>query len=333
MRHREIAGWTRRTFPTGWFQVAWSPEIEPGQIVTRHYWERDLIVWRAESGALHVMDAHEARRGADLGRWGRVRGETVVCELDGWQWHADGSARSGDGARVEGVALRVFPVHEVTGLVLVWHDAEGAPPAWSIDESEEATSGEFYPAWPHGAVLDPMSCQPQVMAENIADVVHVRYAHRWLDIPTITEWEDSSPRLEVGYEGDFMSPRGAVHAVFHNTAYGFGVLRTRMASIRRFVHYICPTPIDHTMMDIRLSAWVERAPGDTGDVPDKIAAALVRAQHHEVLGPEVDRNIWENQMYMDQPAFRSQERQYVKFRRWSEQFYPHEPASERLVRS
>ncbi|GAA0615397.1 Rieske 2Fe-2S domain-containing protein [Sporichthya brevicatena] len=331
MRHRAIAGWNRRTFPTGWFQVAWSPELEPGQLAARRYWGRDLVVWRSESGAVHLMEAHEGRRGLDLTRWGQVEGESIRCILDGWQWQPDGTARDDTGAAVDVGALRSFPAVEISGLVLAWYDENGDPPSWSVEGGEEATSPDYYPAWPHGAVLDLMSCQPQVMAENIADVVHVRYAHRWLDIPTITEWDDSSPRLEVGYEGNFPSPRGPVHAVFHNTAWGFGVMRTSMTSIRKFVHYICPTPIDHTMMDVRLSAWVERAPDDTGDRPDSIAAALIRAQRDEVLGPNVDRSIWENQAYMEQPAFRSQERQYVQFRRWCAQFYPHEPRPQRAA--
>lgn len=329
MRHGAIAGWKRNTFPTGWFQVAWSPEVGPGEIAHRRYWEQDLVVWRGESGELHILGGREARRGADLSRWGRVEGDAVVCELDGWRWQPDGSARSAEGELLCGPVLRVFPAQEVMGLVLAWYDAEGVPPSWTVDESPEASSPEYYPAWPHGTALDPMSCQPQVMAENIADVVHVRYAHRWLDIPAITGWDEIGHRLEVGYEGDFPSERGPIHAVFHNTAYGFGVLRTRMASLRKFVHYLCPTPIDHTRIDVRLSAWVERAPGDTGDVPDRVASALIKAQHYEVLGPEVDRTIWENQAYLEQPAFRSQERQYVQFRRWSAQFYPYEPAPER----
>jgi hypothetical protein len=328
MRHGLIKGWPYTTFPTGWFQVAWAPEIGPGEVVTRRYWARDLVIWRGASGQLHALDAHETRRGVDLGRWGRVEGDALVNSVDGWAWQPDGSVVTPNGRDVASARyLRSFPVHETMGLVLAWYDHAGNPPDWNVEVAAEAESPDFYPAWPHSAVLAPMSCQPQVMAENIADVVHIHYAHRWVAIPTITEWEEVGPRLEVGYEGRFPSPRGPVDAVFHNTAYGFGVLETHMDSIRKFLHFICPTPVDHQTMDVRLSAWVGRAEGDTGDVPDKVAQALVKAQQAEVLGPVVDRTIWENQAYLVQAGFRSQERKYISFRKWSEQFYPHDPVS------
>jgi hypothetical protein len=49
-------------------------------------------------------------------------------------------------------------------------------------------------------------------------------------------------------------------------------------------------------------------------------------QHAEVLGPDVKRAIWENQAFLEHAGFRGQERQYIAVRKWSEQFYPHEPA-------
>jgi phenylpropionate dioxygenase-like ring-hydroxylating dioxygenase large terminal subunit len=272
------------------------------------------------------MEAHESRRGVHLGKAGHVVGDAVQCDVDGWRWQPDGTAVTPDGRRIDGDGrLRVFPATEVMDLILVWYDEAGGTPAWDIEIEPETQSPDFYPAWPHGTALDPMSCQPQIMAENIADVVHVHYAHRWLDIPRFTAWQEDGPILVVDYEGQFGSPRGPVEAVFGNKAYGFGVLRTRMNSLRKFVHILCPTPIDTATMDVRLSAWVERAPGDAGDVPDKVAMALIKAQHAEVLGPNVDRTIWENQAYLEHPGFRNLERQYVAFRKWSQQFYPGEP--------
>jgi hypothetical protein len=50
----------------------------------------------------------------------------------------------------------------------------------------------------------------------------------------------------------------------------------------------------------------------------------INAQHAEVLGPDVDRVVWENQIYRQHAPFRKEERTYVSFRRWARQFYPHE---------
>lgn len=327
MRQGAIVGWQHKAFPTGWFQVAWSPELAARDVASRHYWCRDLVVWRGESGRIYVMDARETRRGVHLGEVGRVVGDALECAVDGWRWQPDGTALTPNGTRIDGDGrLRVFETREVMGLVLAWYDELGRPPTFEVEVEPETVSPDYYPAWPHGAVLDSMACQPQIMSENIADVVHVHYAHRWVDIPTITEWDDAGPALVVGYRGTFPSPRGPVEAVFGNKAYGFGVMRTRMDSLRKFIHILCPTPVDHEKMDVRLSAWVQRGPGDTGGVPDSVAQALIKAQHAEVLGPNVDRIIWENQAYLDHAGFRSQERNYIAYRKWSEQFYPREEA-------
>lgn len=327
MREGAIVGWSHDTFATGWFQVAWSAEIAIGQVVRRRYWSRDLVVWRGESGAVHVMDAREHRRGVDLSRWGRVEGDALVSVVDGWSWRPDGTAVTPAGTVVDGPAtLRTFPVREVMNLIFVWYDEQAEPPQWAIEASPEAESPDYYPAWPHGTVMDTMSCTPQIMAENIGDAVHIHYMHRWNDIPAITRWDELGPRLEVAYEGSFPSNRGPVEAVIHNSAWGLGVMRTRMASLRRFVHYLCPTPIDQNTMDVRLTTWVERAEDDHSEEPDKLAKALIKAQEYEVLGPDVDRAVWENQAYLERAGFRSQERHFIQFRKWTKQFYPHEQA-------
>ena len=36
--------------PTGWFQVAWSDEIAVGDVHKVHYFGRDMVAWRAQSG-------------------------------------------------------------------------------------------------------------------------------------------------------------------------------------------------------------------------------------------------------------------------------------------
>ena len=40
--------------PFGWFQVAWSDEVAPGDGIPLHYFGRHLVAWRSESGVAHV---------------------------------------------------------------------------------------------------------------------------------------------------------------------------------------------------------------------------------------------------------------------------------------
>ena len=76
--------------PTGWFQVAWSDEIPIGDVHKMHYFGREMVAWRAQSGRLTVMDAYCEHLGAHLGFGGHVEGEVIECAFHGWQWNHEG---------------------------------------------------------------------------------------------------------------------------------------------------------------------------------------------------------------------------------------------------
>ena len=57
--------------PNGWFAVAQSDDLSPGQTKNVHYFGRDLVVWREEaSGQPHVVDGvlRPPRRASRCGR-------------------------------------------------------------------------------------------------------------------------------------------------------------------------------------------------------------------------------------------------------------------------
>ncbi|MDT5050543.1 MAG: 3-ketosteroid 9alpha-monooxygenase subunit, partial [Mycobacterium sp.] len=76
--------------PTGWFQVAWSDEIETGDVHKMTYFGQEMVAWRAESGELTVMNAYCEHLGAHLGFGGKVVGEVLQCPFHGWQWSQQG---------------------------------------------------------------------------------------------------------------------------------------------------------------------------------------------------------------------------------------------------
>ena len=66
-------------FPFGWYRAAYSEDVGPGELRPVRYLNRDLVVWRGEDGAAHVMDAYCPHLGAHLGYGGRVQGCEIVC--------------------------------------------------------------------------------------------------------------------------------------------------------------------------------------------------------------------------------------------------------------
>ena len=82
-------GFPHRAIPSGWFQVGWSEELaEPGADVIKRmrYFGRDLVMYRAASGQVVVLDAYCPHMGAHLGYGGTVCGNAIQCPYHGWQW-------------------------------------------------------------------------------------------------------------------------------------------------------------------------------------------------------------------------------------------------------
>ena len=44
--------------PSGWFVAATSQEVKPGQVVRRSYFEREIAIYRTQTGVLSVVDAY-----------------------------------------------------------------------------------------------------------------------------------------------------------------------------------------------------------------------------------------------------------------------------------
>ena len=76
--------------PFGWFQVAWSTDLAPGEIQPIEYFDRKMVLWRDSDGAAHVSDAFCPHLGAHFGYGGHVNGNDIVCPFHGWRCDCDG---------------------------------------------------------------------------------------------------------------------------------------------------------------------------------------------------------------------------------------------------
>jgi hypothetical protein len=100
-------------YPRGWFQVAYSDEVEPGKVLLLKYFGKDLVAFRAESGSLSALDAHCPHLGAHLGHG--CSEKPLLCDGDGaigifrrWcktfypDWYLEEAARAYRAARETG---------------------------------------------------------------------------------------------------------------------------------------------------------------------------------------------------------------------------------------
>jgi len=312
-------------FPRGWFLVAWSDELAPGQVKPARFFGRDLVLFRTASGAARLADAHCPHLGAHLGHGGVVEGERLRCPFHRWAW--DGA--TGKCAAVPftdqppRAQVRTWHVHEEGGMVLAWYHEAGEPPSW---------------AFPTMEVLEPKSWTPWTGVEwtirsHVYDITEndVDCAH----MPAVHDFTTTVPRTEAVADGPLMhvtmvtevtlgtfGMKGKILAPAHTTKVGMGFLLVKQTidtgrSTVDFRTIGSFTPVDEDHVRIRARHTVRR-------MRMPFMASLVARNYHDTFKATVEQDIpiWENKRYVERPLLSAADGPILKFRQWSRQFWP-----------
>ena len=312
--------------PYGWFGVAYSDEIQPGQALPARYFGRDLVIFRTESGRAAVTDAYCPHMGAHLGygihehmhKGGEVRGESIVCPVHGWQFNADGYCTSVPYAKQmppkvqDKQCLPTYPTVERNQVIWAWYHPEGAAPMWEVlahDEANDDNWGEFQRfEW-------KIKTHSQEMAENAADPAHFHYVHGVATFPEST----------ITYEGPvargeqlakLATPRGEVNGAIRTFSLGPGQGSTRFSGICETFLMALTTPVDEENVHVRFAFNQPKKDGKTQT--GGVAAAIIKDICRQL---DEDTPIWENKIYRPQPILCDGDGPIAKFRKWHSQFY------------
>jgi phenylpropionate dioxygenase-like ring-hydroxylating dioxygenase large terminal subunit len=328
---------------SGWFQIAWSDELRPGDVLAKHYFGTDLVVYRGLDGVVHVHDRHCQHLGASLAHGGCVTSEGLQCPFHGWVWGPDGRNVSipyqdrPNRAR----ALRTWEVTELNESIYLWNDPAGGPPSWlvadALTDTRVAARTEFHPAGREGRSHFPdLRVHPQMVTENAVDPHHFRFVHHTPISPVVIEEKVTGPqwRARVGFGRRWAERAAAGNLPGDDTRntieilwQGMGVsVNTEDMPDGVRVIAINTTPVDDQQTEMFATYWIGRRPGDPDD------ATYQRRLSEAMLAMPDDLNIWNHQIFLDPPALATSEgRGFRAMRRWTLQFYP--PDSEYTLRS
>jgi 3-ketosteroid 9alpha-monooxygenase subunit A len=328
--------WPYHAFPTGWFQIGYSAELPAGDVRPARYFDRDLVLFRNESGEVSLLDAHCPHLGAHLGYGGKVKGDCIECPFHGWLWNSDGSLNEipyapGEQRRV---GLGRWPVREVQGLILTWYDAYDRDPFWEWPGLPEfADEVNNYPIYPYGA--DHVGIRkiiPQSPVENTPDYYHFPLVHGAGQPGRPLLWHEDGHylRSRMGFvfghdkKATWMTPNGPIDGVIETEAWGLGLSNARFIADDFVTNQLtATTPVDAEHSQLFETISVPREPGSDSDEPTGKAARMIEFQKGQI---RADFAIWENQRYVEHPPFAGgEEHHYAKFRRWSRQFYFDKP--------
>ena len=112
--------------PFGWFAVAYSKDLEPGDVTPTFLFGQHQVLFRTESGEARMIEAFCPHLGAHLGHGGKVVGEQIACPFHGWQLDGHGVVQEVPYAEAmprrtqEGACLYSHPVQERNQMIWAW---------------------------------------------------------------------------------------------------------------------------------------------------------------------------------------------------------------------
>ena len=316
-------GQTRRRidlppFPTGWFAIASSSDLAPGDVAPKTFCGHEVVLFRKPSGRPVVLDAYCPHLGAHLGFGSTVSEEGLRCPFHGWQWSAEGKCVDMPyGGRISpGAKTRSWPVAEQDEVILVWNGSKA--PTWQMPTFSDRK-------WtaPRTMVRQIRS-HPQEILENSVDFAHFRFVHRTHMMKATAAPDQDGPVFDVRVEADPQAVDTSMQlpddilldgsAVCHGPGLGFASLS--MKGMSTGLQRLYATPIDGETIELRGLVTLE-----VSDDADDQDAFLDLLAEQVIENWAFDINIWDNKRYQSKPLLNRSERLIPEFRRWYSQFY------------
>jgi len=324
------------TLPVGWYRIADSKDVKPGQVKSVRCFGKDLVVFRARSGNVTLLDAFCPHMGAHLGL-GSVQGDNLRCVFHGWIFDRQGvcTALPGDRRVPPRAHTRAWPTCEKNGQIMAFYHPLGEAPSWQVPTLPEALN----PAWT-GLRRGPrwrMRTHPQDMLENGMDLAHFPVLHN--------KQTRAAESLDLSTDGPFLVHRTFQHYQIFKLAkllggevagpldlhlYGLGLAVNRaVVDARVQLSYTLAfflTPIEEDVVDV-IAYFAVRKVSSRAATFLLLRKAMLEARR--TIGE--DRPVWETKAYLARPALAEGDGRIMPYRRWAQQFYVREDGQDELV--
>ena len=305
--------------PNGWYVVAMSDELRPGQLITRRYFDRELVVYRGKSGEVRIVDAFCPHMGAHLGKVGSVEGDLLRCGFHGFEYDGEGRcvATPYDGPPPAKARVAGWPVREQNGLILTWFDATGAAPHWEVPVLDDERWNK--PRWHRFQI----ATHPQETTENSVDFGHFTQLHGFVDGSVTQPLKIEGPLLTSSYRAwrglptpKYNFTKVPVDYAVKVWGLGYSQVDVRLDTFHMDLRiWVLPIPIDEEHIHLIIGASTPKHMGPF--------APLARYIGHRIVCAEVgqDLDVWTYKTYVEKPALAKGDGPVAEYRRYVKQFY------------
>ncbi len=316
----------KTSFPNSWFRVATSNALSAKEVIPLHYFERDLVLFRTETGTPCILDAHCPHMGAHLGYGGLVKDNRIRCPYHGWLWDTEGNCGAIPYSdRSSSAKIATYPVMEINGLIFMYYHSEGKPPSWQIPPIAECDSSK----WTRLSFVRGWKARTDLKnyLDNSVDVAHLSQVHGQtftaaesnlveIEGPVFTHRMSQKYNLASLASGGLISEYGSATTTYYGPGYDVSFYRTKGKFNLELLQVFTGTPIDQNYLDIQIFLSVKKA------LPAPLNQLLAMMLKKDTITTfEQDIPILENKIYLSQPLLVKEDGPIAQCRRWLRQFY------------
>lgn len=318
--------------PFGWYCIGYSDELERGDVRIVRYFNREMVLFRTEQGALGLVDPICPHLGAHLGHGGTVVGESIRCPFHHWSYDNRGHVTDVPYAKAlppkarSGPCLGTYPVVEKSQVIWAWYHPDRSEPTFQPEDYSEVGDPDWVPMdryeW-------EFRSHPQEIAENGVDVAHFKYVHQMEAVPEgetvydgyIRSSRISGPRRFRGPDGQ----EQVVESKVEVRQVGAGQKVTRFSGIVDTLLLVLVTPIDESRVHLRFAFTHRHYEADSFEYQ------ACRESIKSVIGQSGvagDIPIWEYKQHIPTPMLCDGDGPIMRFRKYFAQFYVNGPYGE-----
>ncbi len=318
-------------YPDGWYVLLKSTELGKGKIISKKFAGKDIVAFRTNSGKPAVLDAYCPHMGAHFGFGGSVDGETIKCPFHYFCFDTDGNCtKTGYETKPPAKAIvKTYIIREVNGFIIIWHHSKNEKPQWEVPVADNNNWSEVLTADYH------LSSHPQETTENSVDVGHFAIVHKYFDVQEIKELNLNGAYLNAKYSfsrngGIIGNEKIRAHINIHVYGLGYSFVEVDIPQYNlQTRQYVFPTPVEDGKIILKIGMSVKKV-----EKPSKVnpfLALLPKSMVNSIILNKAfkgychdvsqDFDVWQNKVYIDNPALALGDGPIGKYRQWARQFY------------
>ncbi len=302
-------------YSEGWFQIAWTKDLPPGQLRKVHQFGTDYVLFRAHNGELALLGDVCPHLGAHFSEGGTVVGNSIRCPYHNWEFGTDGVCSNipySDSIPVK-ARTPALTVVERYGMIFMYRNKAGTPPTYDLPEIEDFDEDSYTkPATYEFTVR----IHGQDIMENSVDSPHFAAVHGH-DMP-VNSFKSEGEELRITQDTgvNFLGIHLKARLEFHMIEPGFHYLHFPEVPGPPAHVFSSIVPIDEEHVSHRLTFRVKRS-----RIPFMSAIARKFLIWRMMVTYREDMRIWQSKDYQKHPVLCDGDGSIMKLRRWYAQFY------------